>query len=76
MKSSLYERGLREGRQEALDAERDTCLEVIRELHPTLAARAFPVIQATSDPGQLKRWIVLAARSSSDDLAQALGLVH
>ncbi len=66
--------GRAEGRAEGLAAERDLCADLVRELHPTIADRALPVVASCADPIVLKRWALLAAKGTDADLLKDLGL--
>jgi hypothetical protein len=57
--------GLTEGREEGRAEEaRQTCLQVAQTLHPAVASRVVPVIEACSEPLRLRRWTLRASRLS------------
>jgi len=79
MQSSVWQaaeaEGMVKGRVEGrIDAERELCADLVRELHPTIAERALPVVALCSDPAALKRWVLLAAKGTDADLLKSLGL--
>lgn len=83
IRSSVWEEALAEGRTEGLtegltkgrvDAERELCADLVRDLHPAIAGRVLPVIESCSDPAALKRWALLAAKGTDADLLKELGL--
>ena len=63
--------GLTKGR---VEAEREVCSDLVRDLHPAIAGRVLPVIEACSDPFALKRWALLAAKGTDAELLKELGL--
>ena len=72
MQSTLFDEFRAEGR---LGAERDLCLEMLREFHPSLVSAATPVVEACSDTAVLREWILLAPKkSSAAELARLMKL--
>ena len=75
MASGLFEKvGARkkaEGRAEGRAAEaRYACLTLAKALHPVVAARVVPVIEACADVSQLRRWTLRATRLSDVEFAR------
>jgi hypothetical protein len=70
MGSTLLERFTKkrvaEGRA---DEARYTCARLTKSLHPAVAARLVPVIEACSELAQLRRWTDRAARLSDAEFA-------
>jgi len=67
--------GLTEGQAKGrVDAERELCADLVRELHPAISVRVLPAIESCSDPFALKRWALLAAKGTDADLLKELGL--
>jgi len=77
MASGLFERAMEKGKAEARAAgrvegreegraeeARQTCLQVAQTLHPAVASRVVPVIEACSEPLRLRRWTLRASRLS------------
>jgi predicted transposase YdaD len=57
--------GQAEGRKQGRAEEaRQTCLQVAQTLHPAVAGRLVPVIEACSEPSRLRRWTLRASRLS------------
>jgi hypothetical protein len=72
MASSLWaeavSKGRKEGRTEGAVAEaRAFCAELARELHPEVADRVVPVIEACSDVDRLHAWGLQASRLSDTE---------
>ncbi len=63
--------GLTKGR---VEAEREVCSDLVRELHPKVASLALPAIESCNDPVALKRWALLAAKGTDAELLKELGL--
>ena len=61
---AAYAEGFAKGLAEAQLAMvwRDLCADLVRDMHPTIADRALPVVESCGDPATLKRWGLLAAR--------------
>jgi len=65
MASGLFERAVEKGKAEGRAEEaRQTCLQVAQALHPAVATRVVPVIEACSEPSRLRRWTLRASRLS------------
>lgn len=61
MASGLFERAIEKGKAEGRAEEaRQTCLQVAQTLHPAVASRVVPVIEACSEPLRLRRWTLRA----------------
>ncbi len=76
-------RGLAQGRAEAwglaqsearLLIERELCLDVVREYHPSLLPLATPAIEGQQDALLLKEWILSAPRDTTESYARRLGV--
>ena len=68
MASSLWAEAVREGRVEgALEEARAFCAELARELHPEVADRVVPVIEACSDVDRLHAWGLQASKLSDTE---------
>jgi len=59
--------GVAEGRAEEA---RRTCVELAKTLHPSVASRVVPVIEACSEPTRLRRWTLRATRLSDVEFAR------
>ena len=66
MASTLMERFAKKGRTEEA---RYTCARLTKALHPTVAPRLVPVIEACSELARLRRWTDRAARLSDAEFA-------
>jgi hypothetical protein len=65
MASGLFEKAVEKGKAEGRAEEaRQTCLQVAQTLHPAVAGRLVPVIEACSEPWRLRRWTLRASRLS------------
>ena len=61
MASSLFEKVRVKGRTEGRTEEaRQLCVELVKVLHPAVAPRVVPVIEACSEVTRLRRWAVRA----------------
>ena len=64
-------KGLTEGLQKGRTAEaREVCVNLTRALHPTVARRVGPVIEACSDLKRLRRWALEAHRLPDVEFTQ------
>lgn len=71
MASGLFEKPLARGRAEGrADEARQICIRVAKTLHPDVAARVVPVIEACSEPTRLRRWTLRASRLSDVEFAR------
>ena len=69
MESYLWQEGRKEGQVEGhaegrIEAARRICLDLARELHPSVATRLTPVIQECRRPDVLRRWALQCATLS------------
>jgi predicted transposase YdaD len=71
---AAWSEGKAEGKAEGLRAERQTCIALIKNRHPTLLARAVPAVEACDDHAILCDWILKAPDLDSAAFARLLGI--
>ena len=59
-----------EGRAEGVHAIRQTCIDIVKLLHPTLVGRVAPAVSECDSLPTLRKWTVAATQSSGDELAR------
>jgi hypothetical protein len=68
-------KGLAEGQAKGLakgqaKEARAICVGLVRALHPAVAARVVPTIEACSEPARLRRWALRAPGVSDEEFAR------
>ena len=75
IQSSVWQTAKAEGEAKGrVAAERELCLALVKKHHPTLSAKATPVIDACDDPSLLRAWALSASDRDEKGFASLLGI--
>ena len=75
IQSSVWQTAKAEGEAKGREAaERELCLALVKKHHPTLSAKATPVIDACDDPSLLRAWALSASDRDEKGFASLLGI--